>query len=409
MRLLIITQYYWPENLRINDLTTDLVNRGHEVTVLTGVPNYPSGRIFPEFQSSPKSFLTFNGVKVIRVPIIPRGKRNIQLFFNYLSFIITASTIGLFRLRKQHFDAVFVFQPSPVTVCLPAVLYRYLTKTPVAFWVLDLWPETLKALGVVRSKRVLGLIGYLVSFIYNRNDLVLGQSKSFLPNIQKYCKHDNIRYFPGWAESVFSNGMSKSQSTGADDGIFNVTFTGNIGESQDFPAILDAAERLKNDKMIRWTIVGDGRMFHWVKDQVEKRGLVDYVSLEGRHPIEKMPYFFDRADVLLVSLKDEPIFSYTIPGKLQAYLKAGKPILGMLNGEGADLIRMNNCGITCKAGDSKGLVIAVRKLSQIPIEKRRVMGGMSLKLSETEFDRTKLIDKLESWLQQLASRKPLVP
>jgi glycosyltransferase involved in cell wall biosynthesis len=203
--------------------------------------------------------------------------------------------------------------------------------------------------------------------------------------------------------------MSKSQSTGADDGVFNVTFTGNVGESQDFPAILDAAERLMNDKMIRWTIVGDGRMFQWVQDQVEKRGLADHVSLEGRHPIEKMPYFFNRADALLVSLKDEPIFSYTIPGKLQAYLKAGKPILGMLNGEGADLIRINNCGIACKAGDSKGLVTAVRKLSQMPIEKRRVMGDMSLKLSETEFDRTKLIDQLESWLQQLASKKPLVP
>ena len=190
---------------------------------------------------------------------------------------------------------------------------------------------------------------------------------------------------------------------------FNVTFTGNVGESQDFPAILDAAERLKNDKMIRWTIVGDGRMFHWVKDQVEKRGLVDYVSLEGRHPIEKMPYFFDRADVLLVSLKDEPIFSYTIPGKLQAYLKAGKPIMAMLNGEGADLVRMNNCGITCKAGDSEGLANAVRRFSQMPIDERRVMGDMSLKLSETEFDRTKLIDQLENWLQQLVHKQPLEP
>ena len=203
--------------------------------------------------------------------------------------------------------------------------------------------------------------------------------------------------------------MSKSQSTGADDDVFNVTFTGNIGESQDFPAILDAAERLKNDQMIRWTIVGDGRMFQWIQDQVEKRGLADHVLLEGRHPIEKMPYFFSQADALLVSLKDEPIFSYTIPGKLQAYLKAGKPIVAMLNGEGADLVRMNNCGITCKAGDSEGLATAVRRLSQMSIDERRVMADMSMKLSETEFDRTKLIDQLESWLQQLVHRQPLVP
>jgi colanic acid biosynthesis glycosyl transferase WcaI len=409
MRLLIITQYYWPENFRINDLTTELVHRGHEVTVLTGVPNYPSGRIFPEFQSSPNSFLTFNGAKIFRVPIVPRGNSSIQLIFNFLSFVFSASIIGLVGIRKQRFDAVFVFEPSPVTVCLPAVLYRFVKKVPVAFWVLDLWPDTLKALGVVRSKRVLGLIGHLVSFIYNRNDLILGQSKSFLTNIQRYCKHDHIRYFPGWAESVFSNGMSKSQSTGADDGVFNVIFTGNLGESQDFPAILDAAERLKNDQMIRWTIVGDGGMFEWIQDQVEKRGLADHVSLEGRHPIEKMPYFFSQADALLVSLKDEPIFSYTIPGKLQAYLKAGKPIVAMLNGEAADLIRMNNCGIACKAGDSEGLATALKRLSQMPIDERTVMGDMSLKLSETEFDRTKLIDRLENWLQQLVHKQPLVP
>jgi colanic acid biosynthesis glycosyl transferase WcaI len=409
VRLLIVTQYYWPENFRINDLTTDLVERGHEITVLTGVPNYPSGRIFPEFRVSPELFLTFKGAKIVRVPIVPRGKRSIQLFFNYLSFVITASTIGLFRLRKLHFDAIFVFEPSPVTVCLPAVLYRYLKKVPVAFWVLDLWPDTLKALGVLRTKRMLGLVGHLVSFIYNRNDLVLGQSKSFLPYIQKYCKHDHIRYFPSWAESVFSNGLGKGQSTGAEDDIFNVIFTGNVGESQDFPAILDAAERLKHDQNIRWTIVGDGRMFQWVQDQVEKRGLDGIFFLEGRHPIEKMPFFFAQADALLVSLKDELIFSYTIPGKLQSYLKAGKPIVAMLNGEGADLVRMNNCGISCNAGDSAELAAAIMKLSQLSVEDRNTMGERGLTLSKTEFDRSRLIDQLEIWLQQLVDRKPLVP
>jgi colanic acid biosynthesis glycosyl transferase WcaI len=409
MRLLIITQYFWPENLRINDLTSDLIKRGNEVTILTAVPNYPSGRIFQEYKTSPNSFLDFNGAKIIRVPIIPRGSSNFKLFLNYLSFIISASTVGLFKIKRQNFDAIFVFQPSPVTVCLPAVIYRYLKKVPVVFWVLDLWPETLKALGVVHSKWGLKLIGYLVSFIYNRNDLILGQSKSFLPSIRKYCKHDHIRYFPGWAESIFSKSISESQSEFTENKFFNVTFAGNIGESQDFPSILDAIEKLKNDNLIRWTIVGDGRMFLWLKEQVEKRGLEENVLLEGRHPIEKMPYFFNRADALLVSLKDEEIFSYTIPGKLQAYLKAGKPILGMLNGEGADLIKTNNCGFVCKAGDSNGLVNQVKQLSQMSLKDRVVMGNMSLKLSEAEFDRKKLIDQLEVWLHQLVSKTPLGP
>ena len=191
--------------------------------------------------------------------------------------------------------------------------------------------------------------------------------------------------------------------------IFNVIFTGNVGESQDFPAILDAAERLKHDQNIRWTIVGDGRMFQWVQDQVKKRGLVGHVLLEGRHPLEKMPFYFAQADALLVSLKDELIFSYTIPGKLQSYLKAGKPIVAMLNGEGADLVRMNSCGISCKAGDSAGLASAIMKLSQLSVEDRNTMGERGLTLSKTEFDRSRLIDQLEIWLQQLVDRKPLEP
>ena len=409
MRLLIITQYYWPENFRINDLTTGLVERGHEVTVLTGVPNYPSGSVFSEYQASPDSFRDFNSAKIIRVPIVPRGNSSIQLVLNFISFILSASTVGLYQIRKQQVDAVFVFEPSPVTVCLPAVLYRYLKKVPVAFWVLDLWPDTLKATGVVRSERLLKMIGRVVSFIYNRNDLILGQSKSFVPYIKSYCDHENVRYFPGWAESVFGGDQTQSDQEKNTASSFNVVFTGNVGESQDFPAVLDAAEILKNEEGIQFTIVGDGRMSQWVADEVHKRGLSEMVALAGRHPIEKMPYFFDQADALLVCLKDEPIFSYTIPGKLQAYLMAGKPIVAMLNGEGAELVSSNHCGISCAAGSARGLASAILELSQMTSEQREAMGRECLYLSETEFDRTKLIDRLETWLYQLSNKESLVP
>ena len=409
MRLLIITQYYWPENFRINDLTTDLIGRGHQVTVLTGVPNYPSGSVFAEYKASPKSFMNFSGAEIIRVPIVPRGNNSIQLALNFVSFILSASTIGLYRLRKQQYDAVFVFEPSPVTVCLPAVLYRRLKQVPVAFWVLDLWPDTLKAIGIVRSERLLKMIGRVVSFIYNRNDLILGQSKSFVPHIKSYCNHENVRYFPGWAESVFSGDQSQPIKKKETSSLFNVVFTGNVGESQDFPAVLNAAEILKDEDGIRFTIVGDGRMSQWVAEEVNKRGLSERVILEGRHPIEKMPYFFSQADALLVCLKDESIFSYTIPGKLQAYLMAGKPIVAMLNGEGAELVRSNHCGISCAAGDAKGLATAILQLSQMTIEQREAMGRACLHLSETEFDRIKLIGRLETWLFQLSKKESLVP
>lgn len=409
MRLLIITQYFWPENFRINDLTSELASRGHKVTVLTGTPNYPSGSIFKEFKTEPDSFSKYNGSKIIRVPIIPRGKNNLQLFFNYLSFILTASSFGLYRLKGHEFDAVFVFQPSPITTCLPAILYRYFKRVPVAFWVLDLWPDSLKAIGIVRSNSILWLLKGLVKFIYNRVDLILGQSKSFLPNIQKHCKHKNIRYFPGWAESVFHKDLKAINSLNKISNSFNITFAGNIGESQDFPAILDAAEILKNNLTIRWTIIGDGRMFGWVKDEVNRRGLSEKVLLIGKKPIHEMPKYFNEADALLVSLKAEPIFSYTIPGKFQSYLKAGKPIIAMLNGECHNIVKANKCGIAVKAGDSIGLSNSIIKIMQMPSNSIKEMGNNSLNLSNTEFDRKKLINQLENWLKQLSDKNPLYP
>ena len=351
MRVLVISQYFWPENFRINDLTDDLVRRGHQVTVLTGVPNYPSGSMFSKYENEPKAYCSYNGVEIVRVPIVVRGQSGGQLALNYLSFVISGIIIGLFKLRKQRFDSIFVFEPSPITVGLPAILLRRLKKSPLIFWVLDLWPNTLRAIGVVRSELILKTIGLLVSFIYKRCDLILGQSKSFLPEIQSYSGDKRVEYFPSWAESLFQPPESSGKSI-VSHTYFNVMFAGNVGEAQDFPSILNAVELLREDSRIHWTIVGDGRMFNWLEHEVNQRGLNESISLVGRHPVEKMPEFFQQADVLLVSLKNEPVFSMTIPGKLQAYLMAGKPILAMLNGEGARIVTESGCGIACSSGDA---------------------------------------------------------
>ncbi|MES9904348.1 MAG: glycosyltransferase family 4 protein [Sedimenticola sp.] len=402
MRILIVTQYYWPENFRINDLVTDLVRRGHQVTVLTGVPNYPSGVVHAGFSRSPSEYSAHEGADIVRVPMVTRGKGGLQLVLNYISFALAASTVGAYRLRKHDFDSVFVFEPSPITVGLPAVLLRRLKKAPLIFWVLDLWPDTLQAIGVVRSKFILGVVGKLVSFIYKRCDLVLGQSKSFLSHIRNYSGHDRVEYFPGWAESVFQNGqvgLAKPKSAQCQ---LNVMFAGNVGEAQDFPAILAAAELLKDDSSIHWTIVGDGRLSEWLENEVNQRGLSRSLTLAGRHPVEKMPEFFQQADTLLVSLKDEPIFSMTIPGKLQAYLMAGKPILAMLNGEGARIVTESGCGLACDAGNGQCLADAVLKLMQMSDEERQVMGDRGRELSVREFDRDMLISRLENWMVQLS-------
>jgi len=346
---------------------------------------------------------------VVRVPLVARGSGGLRLMLNYLSFALSASFLGAWKLRGKRFDAIFVFEPSPITVGIPAVLLRRLKKAPLAFWVLDLWPETLEAIGVVRSRAVLRLVGTLVSFIYDRCDLILAQSRSFIRAIQSRCTVGTpVAYFPSWAESVYDmNGVAPALEVPIRDGVFNVMFAGNIGDAQDFPAILDAAERLKDNPRVRWLIVGDGRVAGWVREQIVQRGLSENVLMLGRFPVERMPSFYRHADALLVSLKPEPIFSLTIPGKVQSYLAAGIPIVAMLNGEGARVIEQASAGVVCAAGDSAGLADAVSRLAAMPVTERAQMGENGSRLSAGEFDRKTLIGRLEGWLERLVRREPL--
>jgi colanic acid biosynthesis glycosyl transferase WcaI len=404
MRLLVVTQYFWPENFRINDLVNELVRRGHHVSVLTGVPNYPDGQVFPSFLKDSSRFASYEGAHIHRVPMLPRGKGGFRLLLNYLSFALNASTVGVWKLRGQQYDAIFAYEPSPVTVGLPAVAMRFVKKAPLLFWVQDLWPETLHAVGVVRSPRILDAVGKLVSFIYKRCDLILAQSKSFIPQILKIAPPGQpVRYFPNWSDQVLALvAHDAAPEVPLKPGFFSVMFAGNIGDAQDFPAILAAAESLKGHA-IRWLIVGDGRMASWVVDEIKKRGLLDQVLMLGRFPSERMPSFFQHADALLVSLKDEPIFAMTIPSKLQTYFSAGIPVLAMMNGEGAEVVRESGSGITCGAGDHEGLARAVLQLSQATAEERLEMGRKGRELSQREFDRDTLISRLEGWMGELCN------
>lgn len=404
MRLLVVTQYFWPENFRINDLVSELIQRGHQVTVLTGVPNYPDGRVFAAFNSDTDRFSHYSGACVHRVPMLPRGKGGLRLLLNYLSFAISASTVGVWSLRGLHFDVIFAYEPSPITVGLPAVALRCVKNASLLFWVQDLWPETLQAVGAVKSPLLLSAVGKLVSFIYKRCDVILAQSKGFIPQILKYAPSGSrVLFFPNWSEKTHTpDEVNLAPEVPSVPDCFSVMFAGNIGDAQDFPAILAAAECLKG-YAIRWLIVGDGRMASWVAEQIKKRGLQDQVLMLGRFPSERMPSFFQHADALLVSLKDEPIFAMTIPSKLQTYLSAGIPVVAMLNGEGSDVVRESGSGVTCGAGDHEGLAKAVLKLSQATRAERLEMGRKGRELSQREFDRDTLISRLEGWIGELCS------
>lgn len=404
MHVLIVSQYFWPENFRINDLALGLLERGHQVTVLTGSPNYPAGSFFKGYGyfNRPDKY---HGIKILRVPLIPRGKGGgVRLALNYLSYAVSACLMGPFLCREQY-DLILVFQMSPVTQGLPALLLKKLHKSSIFFWVQDLWPESLSAAGAVRSKFILGLVGKLVSFIYKRCDRILIQSRSFHDSVVKLGGDPRcIHYFPNSAESIFTDTPTSSEELPALPMGFKVMFAGNIGAAQDFETILDVVEKLQGAKDIHWIIVGDGRMRHWAETEVARRRL-NNVNFLGRFPLQLMPSFFAQADAMLVTLKKEPIFALTIPSKIQSYLACGKPVIAALDGEGSNVVNSAGAGFACPAENPGAFAQAVLNMYHSSIQEREEMGKRGRAYYEANFDREMLLDRLECWMKEFESKK----
>lgn len=403
MKLLIITQYFWPENFRINDLASGLRERGHEVTVLTGYPNYPEGKLYSGYRLFRQTSEQWNGIRIIRAALVPRGKGGtLRLVLNYLSFALGAS-LRVCALRREQFDALLVFQPSPVTCGIPARILKRLTGTPILFWVQDLWPQTLAAVGAVRSSAILGLLDRLVRWIYADCDRVLIQSRAFAETISNQgVPQERIAYFPNSAEAFYYP-VEREQTAALGRELpegFRIMFAGNIGAAQDFDTILAAAELLKKHPQIVWVVIGDGRMRPWVEEELERRGLSDRVTLVGRKPAEEMPSYFAWADLLLVTLRREPIFALTIPSKMQSYLACARPILAALEGEGAQVLEESGGGYACRPEDPKALAETVLKMYGLTDTERQVIGNCGRNYYLQQFEREHLLNRLEGWLRE---------
>lgn len=397
MKILIVTQYFYPENFKSNDLAFELKKRGHDVTVLTGLPNYPEGEIFEGYGIFKNRKQVINGVKIIRSLLLPRGKGGgLRLFINYYSFAFFASVKAFFLRLNNRFDAVIVHEPSPITQYYPALLINKIWKTPVYFWVMDLWPESLSIAGGVKNKFVLNYYTNVIKKFYKNAEKILITSKGFRGAInEKGNFDDKIVYFPNWAEDAISEGNKNFPIPELPKG-FKVMFAGNIGEAQDLDSIMKAALELKDEKHIQFILVGDGRKMPFVKDFVDQNNLDDTISIMGRFPVEAMSSFFDKADVMLVTLKDDPIFNLTVPAKLQAYMSASKPIVAMLNGEGSENIIDAECGFTVSAGNYVGLSETILKASLLSTDDLRILGENSRSYYERYFKMSACISNLEN-------------
>lgn len=403
MNILILTQYFWPESFRINDLAQALAERGHEVTVLTGMPNYPGGRLYEGYGLLRPAEERYGPVRVLRVPLLPRGPgRGWRLASNYLSFALSASLLGPWRCPRP-FDVLFAYEPSPILVGIPAVLLRRLRRAPLLFWVQDLWPESLRATGAVTSPALLGAVARVTRFIYRRCDRVLVQSLRFVePVVGIGAARERVRYLPNWAESSYEPldlEPGARELSEVPHG-FRVVFAGNIGAAQSFETILEAARLLGDLPDVHWIVVGDGHRRAWVEEQVRARGLERTVHLLGSRPVAAMPRYLALGDVLLVTLRRDPIFELTIPTKLQSYLACGRAVMAALDGEGARVVEEAEAGLTCPAEDAEALAAGIRRLHAAGEEARRGFGRRGRAFFEANFERERLVTRTEELMDE---------
>lgn len=405
MKILILSQYFWPENFKINDIALGLKEEGHEVVVLTGLPNYPDGELYNGYKYE-SSIEYWEGIKIYRSKLFPRGKGGgLRLLLNYFSFAFFASFKVL--TIKEKIDCVLVFEPSPITVGIPAMVYRKLRSVPYAFWVQDLWPASLTAAGGIENKLVLGFFDWLTRCIYNKASLLLVQSRTFTDYIlNQGIPKEKIVYLPNTTEEFYKKIEETDKYRNIIPNGDNIMFAGNIGEAQSLDTFINAM-KIVIDKGVffNWIVLGDGRYKKELQSKIEVLGLKNYVFFLGKYPSEEMPYFFSYADALYVSLKRDYIFSLTIPSKVQSYLACGKPILASLDGEGAKVVMESNAGFVSSSEDVEALAMNIEKILNLSYEKKIEYGQNALNYYNREFKRSIVLNKLIEVLNKICVNK----
>jgi glycosyltransferase involved in cell wall biosynthesis len=389
MNILVISQYFYPETFRVNTLCEELVKRGNSVTVLTGYPQYPQGKIYDGYGFSVPYEKEWNGVKIERIKMRPRGKTPIGLLLNCYSFVREGKK--WVKKCKEKFDVVYVFEVSPVTVGLPAIEYKKKFNAPICFNVQDLWPENVEIVLGIKNKLIIGTINKIVDKIYSASDRILCSSNSFVENISKRgVSKDKLVFWPQFCNEPNFENMTKPACYS--DDFFNVVFAGNIGEAQGLDLLVKTALKLK-DTNVRWYIVGDGRARQALEKHVVDNGLSDVVFFVGRVSEEEANEYIYYADLAYLSFMKNKLFDMTLPAKLQSYMVCSTPILAAVSGESAFVVNTANCGFVCERDDI--VLSETIKQEVLPSKSLKQMGENGKKYFDENFKKDVVIDNLE--------------
>ncbi len=397
--LLVVSQYFYPEPFRINDMCQEWVKRGYKVTVVTGIPNYPEGKFYKGFGWGKRRRETWNGIEIIRLPILSRGKGKLRLALNYFSFVFCGWFWKLFTKVKA--DIAFTFEVSPMTQALVGVWYAKRRKIPHYLYVQDLWPENVQTVTGLQNKAALKWIGKMVNSIYRRSDLIFGTSESFVKEIQKrvFDDKDKVKYWPQYAEEFYQPTLQTKADELPKDA-FKVIFTGNIGRAQGLDILPKTAAILKERQAnVRFVIVGDGREKEQLLSQMQESGAGEMFTLIPRRPAEEIPAYLCACDAAFVSYMDDPLWANTIPAKMQSYMACGMPILASASGETERIIKQADCGVCCEIGNAEALANAVCAL--MAQGDLRILGENAKAYSDRYFNKKILMDEMDGYFGEI--------
>ena len=409
LHILIISQYFYPENFRINDIAMEWIKRGYRVTVLTGIPNYPKGKFFDGYSYWHRRIEYWNGVKIIRIPILPRGNSSAGIVGNYLSFVVSGWWWK--KTTNIHADLVFTFEVSPMTQALIGCWYSKKYYIPHFLYVQDLWPENIKTVVGIKNGAVIKLLNKMVDYIYKNTDRIFAASPAFvnvIVNRKIRVPKDKVYYWPQYAEEFYQildrrDIRSKVERQSAihmipDDNGFNIAFTGNIGTAQGLDILPKTAARLKYTdihKAVRFIIIGNGRYQEELKAEIKRKNVTDSFIMIPQQPPENIPKLLACCDAAFLSFSNHKLWEWTIPAKLQSYMACGKPIIASANGETARIIKEADCGLCCKPGDSKELAETIALVLSKNQEELDRMGTNGRVYCESHYNKVKLMDKMD--------------
>ena len=363
MRVLLVTQYFHPENFKSNDIAFELAKRGYHVDVLTGIPNYPEGKFYNGYGVFQKRHQLIDGVHIYRVFNFPRGAKStkVGLVFNYLSYAFIGSLWAIwFSVFKKKYDAIIAHQPSPITQAIPAIVIGKLTKAKVYTWVLDVWPESFISGSGMDDKMLISVLDMITRWVYKGSNKILISSRRFIDSVNKKGDFSKkVVYFPNWTEDMMLKGTA-CELPGMPSG-FIIMIAGNMGVSQNLDVIVKVAKELNDIEEVKWVFIGDGSRRQQLQYYIKDNGLEDTIFCLGRFPYSMMPSFYSKANAMLVSLNENyEDLRMVVPARLQSYMSAGKPVLAMIGIGGRELVEEADCGYAVGGDDYKGLAAIIR-------------------------------------------------